>query len=276
MRLGTWNILHATLLDPSNQSAGFEPLVALHKFAEKISSLNLDLLALQEVDEGLARSGQGHQLKYLSNETKMLFWSYARTIIGAPGEDWREAKKHESLINHHDYHLRATLPAYGIGTLSKLPIAATATLELGKAPFGLPLAIATGELNKKSRAKTRFIYVPDEPRLALATILENEWVIINTHLSFVPFYNHYQLQKIKKWAKKLGDKIIILGDFNIPGKIPTWGRGWRELHPGKSYPAWDPKIKFDHIITNQPYAVKIIPTDTTGYSDHLPLIIEIN
>ena len=42
-----------------------------------------------------------------------------------------------------------------------------------------------------------------------------------------------------------GEKVIILGDFNLPAKIPTRGSKWRELHLEKTYPSWEPKIKFD-------------------------------
>jgi endonuclease/exonuclease/phosphatase family metal-dependent hydrolase len=60
-------------------------------------------------------------------------------------------------------------------------------------------------------------------------ILENGWLIINTHLSFVPFFNYRQLKQIKRWANKLGvapEKVLLMGDFNIPSRKNC---GWPQV-----------------------------------------------
>jgi endonuclease/exonuclease/phosphatase family metal-dependent hydrolase len=242
---------------------------SLDVFAAKIKELDLDYLALQEVDEALDRSSRESQIHYLAKKTKSPYWGFARTIIGSPESKWRKAKVHETLINHLDHSEQQSFPSYGIGYLAKASVDGISSLELGKSLIGAPLAVA-------SEKGMRIAYVKDEPRVALATYLANGWLIVNVHLSFVPLVNYFQLAKVKRWAKKQSAKIIILGDFNLPGGIPTWGGKWRELHPGKSYPAWNPKIKFDHIITNQNVTAKVIEVDTEGLSDHRPLIIELD
>lgn len=266
MRIGSWNILHATNLKRMRSDS-----LALQQFAKIISDHDFDLIGLQEVDESQERSDNLPQIQHLSELTNMPYWVFARTIEGVPGISWRKSSLAHTLVTNKDFHARPPLKSYGIGIISKIPIVAISTLSLGRSIIGLPLAIA-GSKN----GKPKFLYVSDEPRIALAVQLENGWTVVNTHLSFVPFVNYFQLFKIKHWVKMFGEKVIILGDFNLPSKIPTRGSKWRELHLEKTYPSWEPKIKFDHIITKAQINARPISIKSDDLSDHLPLMIEIN
>jgi endonuclease/exonuclease/phosphatase family metal-dependent hydrolase len=115
------------------------------------------------------------------------------------------------------------------------------------------------------------MYVRDEPRVAIAAVLENGIVVVTAHLSFVPPFNSIQLRKIKKWARSLGDQIIFLGDFNalIFGKA-----GLKSLNDQKSYPGWNPKLKFDFILSDS-LAAEVLQLEYLGVSDHLPLGVKI-
>ena len=122
------------------------------------------------------------------------------------------------------------------------------------------------------------IYVNDEERVALAAHLDNGWIIINTHLSFVPFVNLYQLGKVKQWAKKLSQggkyKVLIIGDLNLPKNFS----GWNSLITQKSYPSWGVKVQFDYILSDTLDAnqIEVLQTSVTGVSDHLPISVRIN
>jgi len=130
------------------------------------------------------------------------------------------------------------------------------------------------------RGKPKFIYVQDEPRVALVAHLENGWSIISTHLSFVPGLNTAQLKKLKRWAEKssaqTGNKVAIMGDLNLPKSLPVLGSKWNSLATQNTYPSWGAKIQFDYILTKDSVKkLKVIPTTATGISDHLPITVEI-
>jgi endonuclease/exonuclease/phosphatase family metal-dependent hydrolase len=143
----------------------------------------------------------------------------------------------------------------------------------------MPLVIPAE--NKKGKQSVRFIYVADEPRVALAATLDNGWTVINTHLSFVPFVNYRQLRKIKKWAARLsaqyGTQALIIGDMNLPKGLPAVGSRWNSLVEQNSYPSWGGKVQFDYILSNtlKPDQFEALPTVATGVSDHLPVRVRI-
>ena len=80
--------------------------------------------------------------------------------------------------------------------------------------MGLPLAIPAGD-DEGTRKKIQFIYVKDEPRVALAAELANGFTVVVTHLSFVPFVNYFQLMKIRRWLKRIPGEHLIVGDLNL-------------------------------------------------------------
>ena len=129
--------------------------------------------------------------------------------------------------------------------------------------------------------KMKRVYVRDHPRSALAAILDNGWLVINTHLSFVPGFNLAQLRKIKRWAQKLGSenkcRVVIMGDLNLPKNLPVIASDWISLVQQNTYPSWGAKIQFDYILTKDSVKkLKVIPTTATGISDHLPITVEID
>jgi endonuclease/exonuclease/phosphatase family metal-dependent hydrolase len=85
------------------------------------------------------------------------------------------------------------------------------------------------------------------------------------------------LTKLKKWADGFGDKVFLLGDFNLPIGIPALGSNWQSLYAQNTYPSWMPKIQFDYILSKGIALKDVVqvPTTRTGISDHLPLTIEI-
>ena len=132
---------------------------------------------------------------------------------------------------------------------------------------------------RDSSGKIRFIYVKDEPRVALAAELANGFTVVVTHLSFVPFVNYYQLRKIRSWLKKLPGEKILVGDFNLGWDLPVRGTQWRSLKTMNTYPSWNPKIQFDYISAYLPTfgerECRPLDIPEMGFSDHLPIGVEI-
>ena len=239
-----------------------------------IKKIAPEVLAIQEVDHFLPRSYSVNQVQEIAKAMKAVDWAFAPAIIGTPGEKWRALKdSDESIITAKS----KGEGGYGIGFASTIPVTAYERIELGRSPVGMPLLVPGGEDGK---GKPRFIYVQDEPRVALVAHLENGWSIINTHLSFVPGFNIAQLKKIKRWAEKsaaqTGNKVAIIGDLNLPKGLPVVGSQWKSLITQNTYPSWGAKIQFDYILTKDNVSkFNAIKTTATGISDHLPITVEI-
>jgi endonuclease/exonuclease/phosphatase family metal-dependent hydrolase len=159
--------------------------------------------------------------------------------------------------------------------VSKLPVKKWIRKDLGKAPLGAPLLIGM-------RAGQRLIVAPDELRTAIAAILHNGWIVINTHLSFVPGFNIRQIRTLVRWANELehefDSRVVIAGDFNLPGRLVRTVTRWHSPEKGATFPQWNPKIEFDHFLLNpdmrhhaQVNARVEVPQI---YGDHLPITLD--
>ena len=240
-------------------------------FIQAAADLGTDVLAIQEVDHRLTRSNNSAQTSDIALAMNASDWEFAPGIIGSPEGKWRSAGK--KIITNQESDAETDSGSYGIGIVSKIRVLKWHRLDLGRSLVGAPLLIPNTDTGK-----AKVIYIKDEPRLALAAQLDNGWTLINTHLSFVPGMNLFQLRKLKTWADTFGKKVLLLGDFNLPGGIPAIGSNWQSLILQSTYPSWSPKIQFDYILSKGVSLKDVIqvPTTKSGISDHLPLTIEIN
>lgn len=287
MRITSWNFLHGQPLLPGN-TADSAPLDAAQIVVAKVvAELKSDVVALQEVDYRLTRSMDSRQIADVAEAMGAQWWGFAPAIKGTPGEKWRALDAREQQVltaadSDSDIEMYGDIGNgiengyYGIAIASTIPVSHWQRLELGRAWIGMPLVVSN------AAGKPRFLYVKDEPRVAMAAVLDNGWTVINTHLSFVPFVNIYQLLKISRWAKKLevehSTKVILLGDFNlvwgIPSKITKWKRATQRL----SYPSWKPAISFDYILAREENLTSMIEIELPDQviSDHRPITVEVS
>jgi endonuclease/exonuclease/phosphatase family metal-dependent hydrolase len=264
MRITSWNILHGQPLVPG-QSADF---------AQVAASLGSDVLALQEIDMNLERSARSNQASEIAASLATSEWGFAPTVHGTPGFDWTKPdQSHQRVFTKDDSPLHSH---YGIAIVSKVPVKKWLRLELGKAWIGMPLLIAN------EKGKVAPFYVKDEPRVAIAAVLENGWTVINTHLSFVPMVNIFQLIKVSRWAKKIekeySTKVLVVGDFNLPWGIPVRITKWIRGTAALSYPSWKPAISFDYILarsTEKELLAEVVHPQLP-ISDHRPISVDIN
>ncbi|MDP1712708.1 MAG: endonuclease/exonuclease/phosphatase family protein [Candidatus Nanopelagicaceae bacterium] len=276
MRLTSWNLLHglATPLTSARENAPFEsPAQPNTLLANALRALNPDVLGLQEVDFHLARSADSNQVATIAAMMDAEHWAFAPSVIGSPDENWRGTTDADVRVVTNKNSIG--LSGYGIGVVSRVPIRSWHRLELPAAPIGVLMKLPR-------EGKLKRIYVRDHPRSALAAELENGWLIINTHLSFVPVFNYLQLQKVKRWVKSLPvtdkTKIIIMGDLNLPYSIVVRGLHWNSLVTEQTFPTWKPKVQIDYFLSQKisPEDVVHVPSMLTGVSDHLPLTVELD
>ena len=277
MRITSWNFLHGQPLKaPTGDTAGGP---TPHDYAEAVNSLASNVIALQEVDFNLARSGSRNQSNDVAEIIGAAYWGFAPAISGTPGVKWRKLKASEKVVlTTKKAHISKEVNEggfYGISIISTIPVKSWMRLELGRSLLGMPLAVGN------QKGKLALIYVKDEPRVAIAAVLENGWTVINTHLSFVPLVNIYQLFKISRWAKAIereySTRVILLGDFNLPGGLPSKLTLWKRATQSLSYPSWSPKISFDYILMREEHLTDSseVVAPTLDISDHRPISIDL-
>jgi endonuclease/exonuclease/phosphatase family metal-dependent hydrolase len=270
MRVISWNLLHGQKIPPTDtQNWQVELETAAKTVSDKMQP---DFLALQEVDNFQSRSGFINQSKLIAESMQLKHWAYLPTLIGTPGEKWRAVKDLNQAIITSENHQSNDVASYGIALATNQPIKKLYVKKLGRSLIGMPLLIP-----KDNGKGVRFIYVNDEPRVALIAELENGFTIATTHLSFVPGVNIFQLNKISSFLKKLAGISVLMGDLNLPANLPSKLSGFRSVLSQSTYPSWGPKIQFDYIMARKGLLKdsrlihQEIKSTNPGISDHIPI-----
>ena len=270
MRVISWNLLHGQKIPPTGtQNWQVELETAAKTVSDKMQP---DFLALQEVDNFQSRSGFVNQSKLIAESMQLKHWAYLPTLIGTPGEKWRAVKDLNQAIITSENHQSNAVASYGIALATNQPIKKLYVKKLGRSLIGMPLLIP-----KDNGKGVRFIYVKDEPRVALIAELENGFTIATTHLSFVPGVNIFQLNKISSFLKKLAGISVLIGDLNLPANLPSKLSGFRSVLSQSTYPSWGPKIQFDYIMARKGLLKdsrlihQEIKSTNPGISDHIPI-----
>ncbi len=267
MRITSWNLLHGEAMPPDKEA---DNATLLNSALGQLAS---DVIGLQEVDYFLGRSGNHNQVANVAAQVGAKDWAFAPSLMGSPDQEWRNPNESDEKVVTDSSEI--SLPGYGIGIVSKIPVLSWHRLELKGSPVGVLMAFPVD-------GKMKRFYVRDHPRSALAAKLNNGWLVINTHLSFVPGFNLAQLIKIKRWANTLGvedkSKILLMGDLNIPIVIFAQGFKWKSLATQRTFPSWYPKVQIDYFLSQgiSRRDIRHIEYPHSGMSDHLPLQIEVD
>lgn len=275
MRVISWNLLNGQKIPPT---ATQDWQVDLENAAESVAKkYQPDFIALQEVDFFQTRSAQINQTQLIAQSMNLKYWAYLPTLIGTPGKKWKKVKDLSKSIITERSDLKNPESSYGIALATNQRIKKLYVKRLGRSWIGMPLLIPSD-----SGKGVRFIYVKDEPRVALIAELENGFTIATTHLSFVPGVNIFQLHKLSSYLKKLPGFSILTGDLNLPGNLPTKLSGYRSLVSQATYPSWKPKIQFDYLMarkktmtSNPTFKFQALDSTFLEISDHIPIGIEL-
>ena len=271
MRVISWNLLHGQVIPPLAEQDWQQNLITSAKDVAK--HFQPDFISLQEVDYLQPRSGNINQTKLIAESMGLRYWYYLPALLGTPGSRWQKIKNLEPGIISQNTNNPSPNTSYGIGFATSVPIKKIYTKALGRSIIGMPLLIP-----KDNGKGARFIYVKDEPRVALIAELENGLTIATTHLSFVPFVNVFQLNRLIIALKKLSGVPVLVGDLNLPANIPSKLSGFKSVISQSTYPSWKPKIQFDYIMVANNQEVQATPFSTIkpNISDHVPIGVELN
>ena len=265
MRLATFNVLNGRSLSDGRVDIG--------RLRDAVAGLDVDVLGLQEVDRAQPRSG-GHDLT--AETAAALGAQYHRfvpAVMGTPGRSWVAAVDGD--------HERGDVPAYGVGLVSRFPVRRWAVTRLAAAPIRSPILLLQPSVAPSAEpTRPRVRWLRDEPRVLLAAVVDTPigpMTIATTHLSFVPGWNGRQLRLAVRALRQLPEPHVLLGDLNLPGRIPAWLTGWQTLATLPTYPADEPRVQLDHVLAwGQLPPVRAARAVATPLSDHRALVVDLS
>ncbi|WP_019070139.1 endonuclease/exonuclease/phosphatase family protein [Streptomyces hokutonensis] len=280
VRCATFNVLHGQLIRPDGHPAAARPDDASAPLAEAVASLDVDVLALQEVDRFQERSGRVDQAAVAAAALGALDWRYATALHSrlVPGRGWVNDPAEPAPRVHGTEALEPEVPSQGVALLSRLPVREWRALRLSPGPLAVPLKVA---------GRTAPVLARDQPRAALAAVLEGPrgpFTAVALHLSFVPGWNIRQLLTVRRWIADLPRPQLLLGDFNLIGALPRVAlnasarHSWRGPAGRATYPSHRPRVQLDHILAAglDADAMGTAHAPRTAISDHRPLVVELS
>lgn len=247
----TWNIQHGEPFAGDSRSA--EHLAAAAR------DVPGDLLAVQEVDKGQARSGRVDQTAVLAETLGLRRHRFAAAFAGqASGIRRRPVPAH--------------VPdgaGYGVAILTRWPVASWHVRPLRPGP------VRVSRSGSRLGLRVRL----DAPRVLLAAVVrapDGPLTVGCTHLSTHPPTARRQLAE-SVWAlRTLPGPHLLLGDLNLGPDDAARVTGMRGLAHAATFPAWRPARQLDHVLAGpglgpggEASAVRL------AVSDHLPLAVDV-
>jgi endonuclease/exonuclease/phosphatase family metal-dependent hydrolase len=276
LRFASFNLLSGRSMDDGQ--------ILSARLTEAVLQLDVDVLAVQEVDRSQPRSGGVDQLAVVAEAMGASAAAFAPALHGlpGPGRAWRPASE-PPLVWAPGAGLSAGVPSddpaaegpmYGVGLASRWPVLEWHVRSFPAARGVLPLLVPSEPVGRP-----QLIIVPEEPRVALAAVVQTprgRVTVMSTHLSFVPFAAARQLRSITRWAAMLPAPRLLLGDLNLFGSLPARLTGWRRLASAATYPAANPRLQLDHALGDGWGAVAATTTTPVlRVSDHRALVVHL-
>lgn len=220
-----------------------------------VAGLDVDVLAMQEVDRDQPRSGGADLARVAADAMAAEHVVFAPTLFGTPGGEWVDAAAGER-----------PGPAYGCALVSRVPLRDVTTIRIPAAPIALPLWVPGSGV----------VVVREEPRVAITarvTIDGADLTVVATHLPFVPGWKHWQLARLTRQLAGSPDPLVLLGDLNV-GRAAERITGYRDLADLPTFPAASPRLRLDHVMLRGDLAgAARAATPEQSVSDHSPLVV---
>lgn len=251
MRLATFNI---------GSARGPDGRCDLDGLRRAIAGLDVDVLALQEVDRDQRRSERADLTVVAAEAMGAEHRVFAPALYGTPGRRWRAA--------------RGTArdgPAYGCALLSRRPMTHVEVVHMPALPVVLPLWVPGPGL----------VPVREEPRVAITARLrigDREVTVAATHLPFVPGWKRVQLRRLTERWRDAAAPLLLLGDLNLRAGAAARISGFRALAELPTFPAHRPRLQLDHVLLRGtlPARVVAVRTPVVPVSDHRPLVVDLD
>lgn len=305
VRLVSFNIRHGLMPD-GRVDLGF--------LGDALSRLRGDVVVLQEVDRGQVRSGGADTAQEVAAAVGARDHRFLPAVAGtmeplraapdgALGHDVDPAHLLEPLARARGTRARASAvvatlrspagrtaltaylrtwlsrrpagaaephgaPGYGIALISRLPVVEWRRVRLPLASRWLFGRLQLGR---------------DEPRVAIVAVVATDdgpLTVVTTHLSSGSDWNRTQLRWLVGRLRGLPRPLVLLGDLNLRGTVPTELTGWRDLVAEPTYPRERPWLQLDHVLVDDGARAvhSLSPTQVLdlGISDHRAVVADLS
>ena len=251
MRIATFNILHGRSLDDGR--------VDVDRLAAAVTSLDADVLGLQEVDRDQPRSMGADLTAVAAGAMGAVDSQFVAALSGTPGGTWMAATGDE----------QPGSASYGVSLLSRYPVVSWRVVRLPALRVSVPLW---------SPWDKRFILARDEPRVAVAAVLEGphgQFTACTTHLSFIPGWNTVQLRRLIRSLTGTQEPLVLIGDLNMQQRQAVRVSGLRPIATADTFPLDQPTRQIDHILVRGGGLTATGPAEAVRLplSDHRALVV---
>ena len=251
MRVATFNIL--------NGRAPEDDRVDMGRFADAVKALDADVLGLQEVDRNLPRSAHADLTAVAAEAMGAIEHRFVAALSGSPGVAWIAATGEE----------QPDSAAYGVGFLSRYPVTGWEVVRLAPVPTRVPMWF---------RGSRTPVWVRDEPRVAVVATVETpygEVSFVNTHLSFIHWWNGRQLHTVTRALEHCTRPLVLMGDLNMGPVRAATLTGMRPLASHPTFPVDAPREQLDHILLDGDLPVSGSAALELPLSDHRALYVDL-
>jgi endonuclease/exonuclease/phosphatase family metal-dependent hydrolase len=251
MRVATFNILNGRV--PTDQH------VDLDGFRSAIRHLDADVLALQEVDRNQHRSDHADLTAIAAEAMGAPEHRFVAALSGSPGATWIAATGEE----------QPDAAAYGIALLSRFPVRGWRVVRLAPVPVRVPM---------RFRGRVRPELVRDEPRVAVVADVQTQTgavTVVNTHLSFIDWWNGRQLRRLMADVADDGQPLVLMGDLNMDPARATRITGLRPAASEPTFPVDDPRQQIDHVLVRGHLRATDAAAVRLPVSDHRALTVTL-
>jgi endonuclease/exonuclease/phosphatase family metal-dependent hydrolase len=252
MRVVTFNILHGRSPDDDQ--------VHVDRLATAVATLDPDVLALQEVDRNQARSRNADLTQVAADAMGAHEHRFVAALSGSPGSTWFAATGEEQPDD----------AAYGIALLSRYPLHSWQVVRLPAIRTQVPIRFSHRLLPT---------WVRDEPRVAVVADVatpEGFITVANTHLSFVPRWNRYQLRLLLKALAHRRRPLLLTGDLNMDAATAQQVTGMRPLAAHLTFPSPRPREQLDHVLADGALSAEGSEALRLAVSDHRALCVDLS
>jgi endonuclease/exonuclease/phosphatase family metal-dependent hydrolase len=249
VRVVTFNIL--------NGRSPEDGRVDVARFAATVRDLDPDLLALQEVDRGQARSGNADLTAVAAAAMGAVAHHFVAALAGTAGGSWVAATGTEQPDG----------AAYGVALLSRYPVDSWQVVRLAPIPRRVPY---------RFHGARRPTLVRDEPRVAAVAALTTpigRLTVASTHLSFLPVWNLVQLGRLRRALPPVGP-LLLAGDLNMRLRAAVRASRLSPAAAAPTFPAHGPSAQIDHLLTRGLPPPVSSAARRTALSDHCALLAE--
>ncbi|MGM0386630.1 MAG: endonuclease/exonuclease/phosphatase family protein [Actinomycetota bacterium] len=255
MRVATFNIEHGAAALGSEHHGEVPDAKSLVRLADDLRALDLDVLCLQEVDQGQRRSGGLNQAEILSRELGMHNHRFAAFFQG-----WVGGLRFQPLRSDASGRM-----AFGIATLSRFPVSSWHVNTMGRA---VP-KVKVRDGGSGWRPSDRLALVDTSRTVLAAQVVapEGSVSVVNTHLAPDVHEAGRQLAEVLDSLSTLPTPQVLAGDLNLEPADVT-APGLRELAAASTFSNTRPQRQIDHILGSPEVRVEADGAESLSFSDH--------